>query len=316
MPEIILTSTFIVGLLQATLRTTTPLLLAAIGEMFSERSGVLNIGLEGIMLIGTLIGFLASYMTGNVWLGVLAGALAGSLIALIHAVLSVSMGVSQVVSGVGINILCVGLSMTIYRVVFGPSLISAPMAPGQEPIHVPVLSDLPVVGPVLFQQLPVVYLALALVPISWFVLYRTELGLKIRAVGEQPLAAETLGVSVQGIRYLSVLVCGFLTGLAGTFLSLGLLNIFLDNMTAGRGWIALAVVIFGRWQPWGILGAALFFGFADALQLRIQALGFNIPYQFLLMIPYALTMIALIGAVGRRSASPGALGKPYTGEAH
>lgn len=314
--ETILTSTFIVGLLQATLRTTTPLLLAAIGEMFSERAGVLNIGLEGTMLVGTLIGFLVSYLSGNVWLGILGGAVAGSLIALIHAILSVSLGVNQTVSGVGINILCTGLSMTIYRVVFGPSLISAPMAPGQSPIHVPVLSDIPVIGPVLFQQLPVVYVAFALAPVAWFVLYRTELGLKIRAVGEHPLAAETLGVNVRGIRYLAVLICGFLTGLAGTFLSLGLLNIFLDNMTAGRGWIALAVVIFGRWQPFGIVGAALFFGFADAFQLRLQALGFNVPYQFLLMIPYVLTMIALISAVGRRSAGPGALGKPYTGEGH
>jgi simple sugar transport system permease protein len=262
------------------------------------------------------VGFLVSYFTGNAWLGVLAGSLAGSLIALIHAVLSVTMGVSQVVSGVGINILCVGLSMTIYRVVFGPSLIKAPMATGLQPIHLPVLSDLPVIGPVLFQQLPLVYIAFALVPITWFVLFRTELGLKIRAVGEHPLAAETVGVSVAGIRYFTVLLCGFLTGMAGTFLSLGLLNIFLDNMTAGRGWIALAVVILGRWSPFGILGAALFFGFADAIQLRLQALGFNVPYQFLLMIPYVLTMLALISAVGRRSAAPGALGKPFTGEAH
>jgi simple sugar transport system permease protein len=314
--DTILTSAFIVGLLQATLRTTTPLLLAALGELYSERSGVLNIGLEGIMLIGTLVGFLVSYFTGNAWLGVLAGSLAGSLIALIHAVLSVTMGVSQVVSGVGINILCVGLSMTIYRVVFGPSLIKAPMATGLQPVHLPVLSDLPVIGPVLFQQLPLVYIAFALAPITWFVLFRTELGLKIRAVGEHPLAAETVGVSVAGIRYFTVLLCGFLTGMAGTFLSLGLLNIFLDNMTAGRGWIALAVVILGRWSPFGILGAALFFGFADAIQLRLQALGFNVPYQFLLMIPYVLTMLALISAVGRRSAAPGALGKPFTGEAH
>lgn len=311
----VLTWTFVIGLLQATLRTATPLLLAGIGELFSERSGVLNIGLEGIMLIGTLVGFLFAYLTGQAWIGILAGSLAGALIALIHALLSVTLGVSQVVSGVGINITCAGLSMATYRVVFGPSLIQAPMASAQQPVHLPFLSDLPVVGPIVFQQMPTVYIALALVPLAWFILYRTELGLRMRAVGEHPLAAETLGVSVARVRYLCVCICGFLTGMAGTFLSLGLLNIYLDNMTAGRGWIALAVVIFGKWEPGGVLAAALFFGFADALQLRLQALGVNAPYQFLLMIPYVLTIVALLGAVGR-SVGPAVLGKPYTGEAH
>lgn len=306
----LLTTAFAVGLLQATLRTATPLLLAGIGELFSERAGVLNIGLEGIMLIGALFGFLVANQTGSLWLGIAAGGAAGLLISLIHALLSVSFGVSQVVSGVGINILCIGISLTTYRSVFGMASSGVPTAPAQEPIFLPWLSDIPVIGPIFFQQLPLVYIALLLVPITWFIFYRTELGLKIRSVGEHPLASETLGVNVYAIRYMAVMICGLLTGIAGTFLSLGLLNIFLDNMTAGRGWIALAVVIFGKWKPFGVLWASLLFGLASAFQLRVQAAGFDIPYQFLLMAPYVLTMLALIGAVGR-SAAPAALAVPF-----
>jgi simple sugar transport system permease protein len=166
---------------------------------------------------------------------------------------------------------------------------------------------------VIFQQMPLVYIALALVPLAWVLLYKTEFGLALRAVGEHPLAAETLGINVARMRYACVLGGGFLTGVAGTFLSLGLLNIFLDNMTAGRGWIALAVVIFGKWEPRGVLAASLLFGLANAFQLRLQATGFNIPYQFLLMAPYVLTIVALIGAVGR-SVGPAALAKPFVKE--
>lgn len=313
MMEGLLTTAFLVGLLQATMRTATPLLLAGLGELFSERSGILNLGLEGIMLIGSLFGFLVANQTGSTWLGILSGGLAGLLISLIHAVLSISFNVNQTVSGVGINILCTGISMTVYRTVFGMASSGVPTAPAQEQIHIPGLSNLPFIGPVLFQQLPLVYIALALVPISWLVLYKTEFGLAIRSVGEHPLAAETLGINVRLVRYICVLICGFLTGIAGTFLSLGLLNIFLDNMTAGRGWIALAVVIFGKWTPGGVLSASFLFGLASALQLRLQAAGVQIPYQFLLMAPYVLTIIALVGAVGR-SIGPAALAKPYVKE--
>jgi ABC-type uncharacterized transport system permease subunit len=286
------------------------LLRAGIGELFSERAGVLTIGLEGIMLIGSLFGFLVANQTGSLWLGIAAGGAAGLLISLIHAVLSVSFGVSQVVSGVGINILCIGISLTTYRSVFGMASSGVPTAPAQEPIFIPWLSNVPIIGEIFFQQLPLVYIALLLVPVTWFIFYRTELGLKIRSVGEHPLASETLGVNVYSIRYMAVMICGLLTGIAGTFLSLGLLNIFLDNMTAGRGWIALAVVIFGKWKPFGVLWASLLFGLASAFQLRVQAAGFDIPYQFLLMAPYVLTMLALIGAVGR-SAAPAALAVPF-----
>jgi ABC-type uncharacterized transport system permease subunit len=262
------------------------------------------------MLIGSLFGFLVANQTGSLWLGIAAGGAAGVLISLIHAVLSVSFGVSQVVSGVGINILCIGISLTTYRSVFGMASSGVPTAPAQEPIFIPWLSDIPIIGEIFFQQLPLVYVALLLVPITWFIFYRTELGLKIRSVGEHPLASETLGVNVYSIRYMAVMICGLLTGIAGTFLSLGLLNIFLDNLTAGRGWIALAVVIFGKWKPFGVLWASLLFGLASAFQLRVQTAGFDIPYQFLLMVPYVLTMLALIGAVGR-SAAPAALAVPF-----
>lgn len=311
--ETLLSTAFIAGLLQAAIRNATPLLLAGVGEMFGERSGVLNIGLEGIMLIGSLFGFLVANLTGVVWYGIIAGALAGMAISLIHGFLSISLGVNQVVSGVGINILCSGLSLTIYRAVYGASSSNIPRAPSQPGLYIPGLSEIPVLGPLLFRQLPLVYFAFALVPLSWFLLYRTEFGLKVRAAGEHPMAAETSGINVVRIRYICVSITGLLTGLGGTFLSLGLLNIFRDNMTAGRGWIAIAVVIFGRWKPRGILFASLVFGLANAFQLRLQAVGVNIPYQFLLMLPYVLTMIILMVTYGR-SESPAALGKPYIKE--
>lgn len=313
MVETLLSTAFIAGLLQATIRNATPLMLAGIGEMFGERSGILNIGLEGIMLIGCLIGFLVANITGVVAYGIIAGGLAGVLISLIHAFLSIHLGVNQVVSGVGINILCSGLSLTIYRAVYGMSSSNIPRAPSQQVLHIPWLSEIPVFGPLLFGQLPLVYFAFALVPLAWFILFRTEFGLKIRSVGEHPMAAETLGINVVFTRYVCVMITGLLTGLAGTFLSLGLLNIFRDNMTAGRGWIAIAVVIFGRWQPKGILLASLVFGLANAFQVRLQAAGVDMPYQFLLMLPYVLTMCILILTYGR-SVSPAALGKPYVKE--
>jgi general nucleoside transport system permease protein len=313
MIETLLSAAFIVGLLQAALRTATPLLLAGLGELFGERSGILNIGLEGIMLLGCLIGFVVANLTGIVWLGILAGGIAGVLVSLIHALLSINLGVNQVVSGVGINIFCSGLSLTLYRAIYGMSSSSIPRAPSQTPVYIPFLSDIPVLGPFLFSQLPLVYFALVLVPVSWFILYRTEFGLKVRAAGEHPLAAETLGINVAGIRYICVMTTGLLTGFAGTFLSLGLLNIFRDNMTAGRGWIAIAVVIFGRWKPGGILMASIIFGIATAFQLRLQAIGVDFPYQFLLMIPYVLTMVILIVTHGR-STGPATLGKPFIKE--
>jgi ABC-type uncharacterized transport system permease subunit len=300
----------VVGLLNAMVRMATPLLLSALGEMLSERSGILNVCLEGMMLVGSLAGFLAANRSGSPWIGVAVGGAAGALTALLHAFLSVSLGVSQVVSGIGINLLCLGLTTATYRAVFGMSMSGVPTAPAMQPVRLPGLAELPILGPVLFDQLPLVYLSLALVPALWFLMARTEWGLTIRAVGEHPLAAESQGVSVRTVRYLCVLTCGVLSGMAGSFLSLGVLSIFLDNMTSGRGWIALAVVIFGRWKPFGILAASMIFGLADALQLRLQIAGVAIPYQFLLMLPYVMTIISLVGAQGRMAA-PRALGRPY-----
>jgi len=304
---------FLVSLLAATLRLATPLILAGLGELFSERAGVLNIGIEGMMLIGSLAGFLTAYWTKNPWVGLLAGAAAGASLGLVGGCLSISLGADQIVTGLGINIFAAGTAGALYRFVFGISAQRTWGSPLRE-WHLPLLADLPVVGPVFFRQSPLVYLAFALVPVAWFVLFRTPFGLKVRAVGEHPLAGATAGVDVNRIRYGCVLLAGGMAGLAGSFLSVGQMNLFFDNMTGGRGFIALAAVIFGRWMPVGTMAAALLFGATDALQLRLQVLGFKVPHQVLLMLPYLATMVALAGFVGR-ARLPAALGVPYHREA-
>lgn len=305
----IVTLSFAIGLLAATLRLATPLLFATVGEVLTERSGVLNLGIEGIMLMGAMSGYLATYRTGSLWLGVGAAAITGALLGLLMAVMAVTLGVSQHVSGLGITILSTGLSLYIYRMAIG----SPSVPPGVKPfqvLHLPVLSQVPVLGPILFQQYALVYMALILVPVASFLLFRTALGLKIRTVGEHPKAAETAGVSVYGIRYLCLVVGGVLMAVGGSFLSLAHFNMFLFGMVAGRGWISLALVVFGNWRPWKCLAGALLFGGIDALQLRLQAVGFQIPYQFFLILPYVLTILALV-SVSRRASYPAALLVPY-----
>jgi simple sugar transport system permease protein len=309
----ILSAVFLVSLLAATLRLATPLILAGLGELFSERAGVLNIGIEGMMLLGSLVGFLCAFWAKNPWLGLLAGVGAGTLLALVSGYLSISLGADQIVTGLGINIFAAGLAGVLYRFVFGISAQRTWGTPLPE-WPIPILGDLPILGPVFFRQVPLVYLAFALVPVAWWVLFRTPFGLRVRAVGEHPLAGATAGVDVIRIRYGCVLLAGAMAGLAGSFLSVGQMNMFFDNMTAGRGFIALAAVIFGRWMPVGTMAAALLFGWADALQLRLQVLGFKLPHQILLMLPYLATMVVLAGAVGR-ARLPAALGVPYRREA-
>lgn len=305
----ILNITFLIALLSASIRLSVPILFAALGGMYSERSGVVNIGLEGIMLVGAFAGVVGSYFTGSYWIGALVAVLSGILIAALFALITVIIKINQIVSGVAINLLAVGLTSFFYRALFGITTVPITVK-AFEPVNIPVLSNIPVIGEIFFRQTILVYVAFILVPISYYIFYKTSVGLSIRTVGEHPMAADTVGIPVNKVRTICVLVSGALAGLGGCFLSLGQFNMFVDNMVSGRGFIAVAAVIFGKWSPKGVLMASLIFGVADALQIRIQMSGISIPYQFLLMFPYLLTVVAVTGIVGRTT-SPKALGRPY-----
>ncbi|MEY8416783.1 ABC transporter permease [Tissierella praeacuta] len=305
----ILNMTFIIALLSASIRLSVPILFAALGGMYSERSGVVNIGLEGIMLVGAFAGVVGSYFTGSYWIGALVAIVSGSFISAIFALITVKIKINQIVSGVAINLLAVGLTSFFYRALFGITTVPITVK-AFEPINIPILSNIPIIGEIFFKQTVLVYIAFLLVPISYYIFYKTSVGLSIRTVGEHPMAADTVGIPVNKVRTICVLVSGALAGLGGCFLSLGQFNMFVDNMVSGRGFIAVAAVIFGKWNPKGVLMASLIFGIADALQIRIQMSGLNIPYQFLLMFPYLLTVVAVTGIVGRTT-SPNALGRPY-----
>ncbi|GAB6087824.1 ABC transporter permease [Alkaliphilus crotonatoxidans] len=280
------------SLIYATLRAATPLIITAIGGLLSERAGIVNIALEGKMLIGAFAAVVVSYFTGNPWLGVLGAMAAGGVFALIHGVVSIKYKANQVVSGTAINILASGLTVFLLQILFNVSGTT------------PQVRKLPSWGG--FN--PLVYFALILVAAVHLFIYYTPSGLKLRAIGEHPSAADTVGVNVIKLRYIYVVISGMLAGIAGASLSLGDLNVFVKEMTAGRGFIALAAMIFGKWTPFGAMGAALLFGFADALQMRLQGIG--IPSQFIQMIPYIFTMIALAGFVGKAT-PPAASGQPY-----
>ncbi|MFA5577214.1 MAG: ABC transporter permease [Tissierellaceae bacterium] len=301
--------TFLIALLSASIRLSVPILFAALGGMYSERSGVVNIGLEGMMLVGAFAGVVGSYFTGSYWIGAMVAVLSGMLMAALFALITVKIKINQIVSGVAINLLAVGVTSFFYRALFG--ITTVPITVNAfSPVSIPILSDIPIIGEILFKQTVLVYIAFLLVPISHYIFYKTSLGLSIRTVGEHPMAADTVGIPVSKVRIVCVLISGALAGLGGSFLSLGQFNMFVDNMVSGRGFIAVAAVIFGKWSPTGVLMASLIFGVADALQIRIQMAGVSIPYQFLLMFPYLLTVVAVTGIVGRTT-SPKALGNPY-----
>ena len=303
---------FISGLMGAMMRMATPIIFATLGEILSERAGVLNLGIEGIMLMGAMTGFLVAFSSGSVWLGVLAAAGVGMILALLMAFLAVYLGLSQHVSGLGITLFSTGLAMFVYRLYFGSPTVPPIVEPFRQ-ISLPVLSKIPVIGPGLFTQYSLTYVAWILVAVMSILLYKTKLGLKIRTVGENPVVADTVGVNVNLTRTLCLVGGGALMGIGGAFLTLAHQNMFLIDVIGGRGWVAIAMVIFGNWDPVkGTIGA-LIFGFLDGLQLRLQIVGVAIPFHIFLMIPYLLTIIALI-SVSRKAAVPAGLLKPYRRE--
>jgi len=301
--------TVLVGILASGIRLATPYLYAAIGETFGQRSGVLNLGVEGQMLLGAFSAFYVAIQTGNLWLGVLSAMIVGAVMGLAMAFVTVNLQAVQGISGIGFYLFGLGLSDLLFQRVLG----TVETVKGFPKINLPVLSDLPIVGEIFFQQNILVYIAFALVPLAWFVLNKTTLGLKIRAVGENPEAADSLGVSVARIRYLTIILGGTLSGIAGASLSIALLNVFQQNMTSGLGFIAVALVYFGAWRPFGVMGGALLFSLVNSLQLWVQVLGIPIPSDIAVMMPYILTILVLVISVSRVRA-PSALTKPFKRE--
>ena len=302
----LISTTVLVGILASGIRLATPYLYAAIGETFGQRSGVLNLGVEGQMLLGAFASFYIVFRTGNLWLGILAAMVAGALMGLAMAFVTVNLRAEQGISGIGFYLFGLGMSDLLFQRLLG----TVETVSGFTKIYIPFLSDIPFIGDIFFQQNLLVYFAFALVPIAWFVLNKTTLGLKIRAVGEHPEAADSVGVSVARVRYFTITLGGTLSGVAGASLSIALLNVFQQNMTSGLGFIAVALVYFGGWRPWGVLGGALLFSMVNSLQLWVQVLGSPIPSDIAVMMPYVLTILALIVAVSRVRA-PSALTKPF-----
>ena len=302
----------VIAILQAAVRSGTPILFVCIGEIYAERSGVLNVRLEGLMLVGAIAGFTAGFTIGNPVVGVIAAAAAGAAFSLIHAYVTITLRADQIVSGLTLTILGTGISGF-----FGKGMIGQ-VGPGFDKWALPGLGNIPVLGPVLFQQDAMVYLSYLCVPIAWWVMYKTHLGLAIRSVGESPGTADSLGVSVTKIRYGCVLFGGAMAGIGGAYLSLAYTTMWIEQMSGGRGWITLALVIFAAWNPGRAMLGAYLFGGADALQLRIQAVGLDVPTYFLMMLPYVLTITILVlasrASLRRRLGAPAALGIPYARE--
>jgi len=296
------------------LRLSTPLILAALGGMFSERGGVINIALEGIMLAGAFTAAAITALVHNPWLGLIAAAGAGIFVAMIHAAASIGFKANQVVVGTAINIMFLGMPALVSGAVFD-STGSTPQLKREFTLpdwNIPLIDRIPVLGELLSGHKPLVYFALAMVPISYFILFKTRFGLRLRAVGENPEAADTAGISVSGMRYAGVLISGLLAALGGAYLSIGQNSLFTRNMTAGRGFIALAALIFGKWHPVGAFLACLLFGLADATAIRMQGVV-RVPVEFIQIIPYVLTLVVLAGFIGR-AVPPRAIGVPYLKE--
>ena len=297
----------LVGIAGSAIRFATPYLYAAVGETLGQLSGVLNLGVEGIMLMAAFSAFWATMQTGSLALGLLAAIATGALFGLLVAFINITLKAEQGISGIGLYLLGLGLSAFLFRIAIG----GVQAVTGFPEVPVPLLSAIPVVGKILFRQNVLVYGAFALVPLMWFVVHRTPFGLKVRAAGQNPQAADSLGVDVVRIRYLSAVAGGVLAGLAGASLSIALLNIFQENLTNGMGFIAVALVFFGGWRAAGVLGGALLFSTVNAIQLWIQIQGVAIPSDFALMMPYVVTILVLALLARRRVNAPAVLGKPF-----
>jgi general nucleoside transport system permease protein len=302
----------VVSLASVSLRLSTPIALGALAGIYAERAGVINIGIEGMMLTGAAFGFAAFAFSDSIWLGVGVAVLAGALMALLHGTLSISFKTDQIISGTVVNILAIGVTGYLRRqfiVETGGGRVTLPQ------VSIPLLSDIPILGPIFFVGKPIFFTMIVLVAVTHVLLFTTRYGLRVRAVGENPKAADTVGINVKRTRYLNILISGAIAGLAGAWFSIETVGNFDDGMTAGKGFIALAAMIFGKWMPFGAFGGAMLFGFSEALAssfqiIQVQAFGVPVPVQFLQLLPYLVTMVVLAGLIGR-AVGPAAAGKPY-----
>jgi general nucleoside transport system permease protein len=299
------------GMLVSSVVRATPIALAALSGIYSERSGVVNIGIEGMMLMGALAAVVGASVSDSLWIGVLSGMLAGMLLGWLHAVLSIKYRVNQIISGTGIIILALGLTSYLFRAAVDPNPNLSNPGPAISSWPVPLLWKIPVIGPIFFNQSPIIYLLFILLIVTYVVMNKTRWGLRIRSVGEHPKAADTLGINVFRIRYICVLISGAIAGLAGSYISIGAAGRFNEGMTAGKGFLGLAAMIFGNWNPGGAFAGSLIFGFFDSWQEKLALVNSGIPGELLAMAPYIATMVVLSGFIGR-SKMPAADGTPYS----
>lgn len=307
--------TDVVDLLARTVRLATPIALGALAGILCERSGVINIAIEGLMLTGACVGFIGALIFGSSWIGLICAILAGGVIVMLHAWLSIRFKIDQIISGTVINILAVGVTGFLRNNMIIPITERGATGAALPVIPIPILSQIPILGPIFFNNQPIAYLMLILVPVLSLFLFRTPWGLRTRAIGEHPRAADTMGINVIRLRYLNVFLAGLVAGLAGAWFSLEASFNFDDLMTNGKGFIALAAMIFGKWTPFGALAGALLFSASDALQIKIQGFSFDLPSQFIQMLPYVITVVVLAGVIGR-ARPPAAVGKPYDSGGH
>jgi ABC-type uncharacterized transport system permease subunit len=303
---------FNVNTFVAAIRISTPIALAAVGGAFSERAGIINIGLEGMILFGAFAGVLGSFFSGSPWAGVLLAIVFGGLLGYVLALFTLRFRADHVVAGVALNIVSLGATTWLMQILWG-SRGCSPNVNGLTEISLPVIRSIPLVGELFGTHSPLVYLMFALVLAGWIILFKTPLGLRIRIIGEHPEAADTMGIKIKNIQYFSVILSGMLAGLGGAYLSLGHLSSFSMNMSAGRGYMALAANIIGQWNPFGCLLASYLFAYTDAVQMRVQSLNIGIANELIQMLPYILTILVLAGAV-IRSRPPASLGKHYEGK--